>query len=819
LAAVAEMLVTVGQADRGVGLARSLSDPHFSADALGKVALALVASGATDRAVGVAESIVGPVRESTLANVVYALTDVGKIDQALAAAGLIGTPSELASSLAAIATACAAAGSGAKATELAEDAEALARSLTSRFQAAEVLTAVAKAWAAIGQTARAIATARSIVDPWQDQAEVKAMPPYASEKALAEIAEVFGIAGDIELAISTAEEAGVMPSGYDNLDWRPLVALVASLATAGDVDNALVVAAKIGDHYERGYALATAAKALAAANDRTRCIAMAGNVEMIIESHLLPGTRAQMLTLVADALTDVQEVDRAKALATQAEAEARLAREWADDAAALVHAVNALREVDEEERAKLVASNTEILIRSITDAYDQSVALSSIAEAWARLGDTDRARTSVQDGEKLADSVEHPGARARALITVARVLVAAGDLDRAIVVATKAELVATSMPDGGWEDLYRDIAELLILAGDPDRGIGLARSVADSLAKARTLSSVVEVLTRLGDMDQAEIVALSMTETWGLIALAKAFLGAGRADRAEAVAQVLTTRPTDQSWALSELVDAFADAHELDRGEVLARLITDPYLRAYALTRIAWGLLPGRRPELAIALAGNAEALAELCNDDSKGSSVMEWVAEILVLAGQADRADEVAASIPYRLPAILTRCATALAEAGEVHLTAGLATRAVSVIREMSFNIQDRAAKLADVAQALLAVGDLEAAEHLAYSIDDQVLRGDSLGQVALAIARAGDAERAELVAQSISVPTKRAKTLLHLAEIAPPREAVRFVAEALNLIHWRECIDGLVKTRPDAFVAISAEVARLILQPAIVT
>ncbi|WP_258945781.1 hypothetical protein, partial [Actinomadura luteofluorescens] len=91
----------------------------------------------------------------------------------------------------------------------------------------------------------------------------------------------------------------------------------------------------------------------------------------------------------------------------------------------------ALAQAGDLDRAWQAATDAEQAARSLTTPYEQAHALSAVLRALASAGKSDRARAVATDAERVARSITDTYERARALAEVLGALVQAGELDRA----------------------------------------------------------------------------------------------------------------------------------------------------------------------------------------------------------------------------------------------------------------------------------------------------------------------------------------------------------------------------------------------------
>ena len=441
--------VRLGNSARAEALASSITDPDVQARALATVAKALAEAGDLDQARQVAQRAEATARSSTyparqartLAAVAKALAAAGDLGRAEAAVRGIADPDVQARALVDVAEALGGAGDLDQARQVAQRAEAIARSISDshRQAQAQVLAAATEALAGAGDLGSAEATARSITDP-DTQAQ-----------ALAAVAKALAGAGDLGRAEATARS-------ITDLDTQAQALADVALGGAGDLDQARQVAQR---------------------------------AEATARSITDPDTQAQALADVAEMLAGAGDLDQARQVAQRAEAIARSITDPYAQAEALAAAAKALARAGDLGRAEATA-------RSINHPYAQTQALAAVAEALAGAGDLGRAEAAVR-------AITDPYVQARTLAAAAKALARAGDLDQACQIAQRAEATARSIthPYAQTQALAA-VAEALAGAGDLGRAEATARSITDPDARARALAAVAETLVEGEDLKQAE---------------------------------------------------------------------------------------------------------------------------------------------------------------------------------------------------------------------------------------------------------------------------------------------------------------------------
>ena len=372
-------------------------------------------------------------------------------------------------------------------------------------------------------------------------------------------------------AIGYPDRAEALARSITDPDRRAeaLAGLVAAAVKDGDLDKARVLARSITGLKQWASVLADLAEATQRRVSLDRARALADRALELARSISEPGWQAEALAGVAIAVARAGDLDRAQELARSITDLARRAR-------ALAGVAEATGDLD---RAQALAEQAEATAWSITDAGRQAEALADVAMAAAGAGDLGRAL-------ELSRSISSPGRQARgvggrgdsawrgpvtwtgrrnwpgqsatqarqaeALEGMAVSVARAGELDRAQALAEQAEAAAQSiivLGEQGWAPSYLTAAML----GDLGQAQALARSITNADRRTRVLADLAEATAKAGDLDRALDLAQSITD------------------------------PARRTRALTRVAEAAAGAGDLDRAQELAQSISDPYWQAEAL--------------------------------------------------------------------------------------------------------------------------------------------------------------------------------------------------------------------------------------------
>ncbi|REE96805.1 hypothetical protein [Thermomonospora umbrina] len=633
--------VLLGNVNRALALAGSITAPARRTTALCSVAEALMKIGQDERAVEVAveaESVARSINEpyyraNVPREVVDALVTVREPARAESVARSITELDYQAVALCGVVPALVAAGRTERAAEVAAETEAVARSLADPH----VLGKVAIAWAGAGRAERAAEVAV------EAESIARAIPdPRSRADALSDVAIALSKAGRVERAAEVAVEAeAVARSVADAVNQgHALVEVVRALTRLGDSERAEVVARSVPDLHGRSSALREVVTALAAAGELERAVDVAAEAEAVGRS--VPDTldRPFVLRAVVPALVTVREPARAESVA-------RSITDPRHRAAALGDLVRGLVEAGQVERAVEIAAEAEVVARTDADPHDRTDTLRPVVAALVEVGEVERAVDVIAEAESGVCSITHPGRRAYALEEVVNALVRVGDVERAEVVARSiADLQARASA------LCR-VVHALVEAGSGERAVevvaeaeAVARSIDGRYHRAHALVRVADALVKAGCGERAvEVVA-----------------------EAEAVARSVED-PYLHDGALGGVANALAGVEELGRAEAIARSLEEPSARASALSHTANTLAKAGQVERATEVVAEAETLARSLDNPYSRSYALAEVVEALVGVGDLERAEAVARSIPHSPDRVgaLSDVVNALVKAGRI--------------------------------------------------------------------------------------------------------------------------------------------------------
>ena len=522
------------------------------------------------------------------------------------------------------------------------------------------------------------------------------------QEALGAVAELLANAGELGRA-----EAMTRDITDPSCQTRVLAAVAQERAKGGDLDLAGEMIQSLTSPLPRSQALTVVAAILASKGDVDRARQLAEQAEAAAVSGTSPSPKA--LAVVAATLAKIGDMDRARQLAEQAEAAAVSGGSPSKRTRALIAVAETLANVPGLDVAQRVAEKAASQASSIpaTDPSPRAQALAVVAATLAKIGDMDRARQLAEQAEAAAVSGGSPSKRTRALIAVAETLANVPGLDVAQRVAEKAASQASSIP-----------------ATDPS-------------PRAQALAVVAATLAKIGDMDrarqlaeQAEASARSVnnpSETGHMqAALAVAHAKLGDADYAQAVARSINSPPR-RTHALAAVADALSYTGNRQKARKMAEqaaaeaLSLDfPPARALGLAAAARALAEVGDLQPARHIAGQATAAVRPITSGFIKERAENAIAATFARVGDLERAKRTRGfwAVHSNRVQALAAAAEAFAERGEFFRAIQLAEQAQETAKSAFPRSYGYVAEHTAVAVAYAKVGDL----HHAYEILQQV-------------------------------------------------------------------------------------------------
>ncbi len=608
----------------------------------------------------------------------------------------------------------------------------------------------------------------------------------ACDEAITELTRAVAAAGDLDLAISLAQDISVVntreslladltATGEDHdlaesqfevaLEDDPLGRARAAIAVVEEAGSGGAVPPSAVLDEAREMVLALSGKDLLVSLARLgRATASVGDQD---RAHALFVKSGQLVDQVLDSLTRDQItlkwlLPSAFAAGEYDWASARIdgftdhdEKAWAT--AELVKA--AARSVDRDRVSSLI-TDAVTRVQSLPDTNATGFALARAAVAAATIGDHERAQaliSDVADGWFLQE----------ALTDLAETAMGDGDLEGAL------SWVRRIVDENDQNQALAKLAETATIAGAHDRALRLVDLIPDVSERKEALTTLAERATKTGEYERARALASSITDRHHRTRVQRRLGSAATADGAwdQAIA-VLNDMADDmdRTALLAELVVAIAAAGDPDRARNVAVEISDPLQLPEVLTRLATAAVSAGDRSRVRALLTEAATIAGARLGPLIRSYVLALAVEVAIAAGERDQAAALARDIvnPYSQISAFTQLAEAAAEAGDHDTARELALR-VEVIARNELHAMGPP-EFTGLAVAALLIGDRDRAHRLARTITDVDWRVWALEQQALADPESTRALLTDTIADVGSIPhgAERAGALIRLVPVA---------------------------------------------------
>ncbi|MGY0002479.1 hypothetical protein [Micromonospora sp. I033] len=540
-------------------------------------------------------------------------------------------------------------------------------------------------------------------------------------------------------------------------------------ARLGLPERAETLARSMPDPDRRAWALAGVARAVAADGHPEKAL-------RITDSVTVPRWRSYGLTGVARELALDGELDRARQLALRAE-----------EAAEGVEAMARLMEV-----YALCGDNERVrqLFRSCKrDDHD----------AWALPGPLATAG-DIAGAQEIAASINDPRWRTYALIGIAHALARSGDRGRAREFAAQASDQAAFDGSDRHGFAMAPLVTVLFEIGERDQAGRLADRIEEIITaaeptfyRAYAWAELAKAVAATGDLDrageyaeraeQATMAEIGMDRE--LATLVQPLQAIGEPELARRAAQRIT-EPYVRAWALTAVVDT-ASKTDVAEAKAAAMSIAEPGFRLDALGAVAEAALRVGDVPTARALIDETVEVSGALSGDLQSVSGLAPAIGLSARLGESGRARELAnraeaeaftLTDPWLRAAAMAPVLTALGGCGEVDLAWEMAQRLERFAVEAGDRL-DADGVRAHLAAAL-APAYREHATEVARRMANPVVTFDS---GVLAVVLTGDFDRAEQTARAIDGGPAEV-FLAELADAAAangdPRRALRLAREA---------------------------------------
>ena len=396
LALVAEGFAGIGDADRAVRIALSISPPWRSTIALARLAAALAATGESRKAADV-------------------------LARAERMARATGSVNDHSLTLTKVADRLARCGAKKQAVEAIDHAERIAHAIRDGRQQLSAMSSLATTAALCGDFDRvericsSLATEDGRIDVWTAVAAGLAQAGLGAQ------------------AIDALERAGplALAVGDSASRWSAVASVVQGLSASGDLDRAENVAASVPVPNLRSGLSAIAVTSAARAADAARATEIVGRVELAVQATADSSTDSEATPALVEVLALSGDADRAEQIASSVrdadqrrrahEALARVAVTTGDLgwAAQIINSTD----IDWSDNSFVVVAGAAAasghvdyaveIASAIAVPYYREMALLDTAQAVTKAGDVNRA-------EQIARMITHGDFRAEALLTVLR---------------------------------------------------------------------------------------------------------------------------------------------------------------------------------------------------------------------------------------------------------------------------------------------------------------------------------------------------------------------------------------------------------------
>ncbi|GGJ37574.1 hypothetical protein [Streptomyces brasiliensis] len=655
--------------------------------------------------------------------------------------------------------------------------------------------------------------------------------------------------------------------------------LVGLWAKLGNVDRAINLARSQEQSYRGIGSLIAVAEALSASHGVKQALSLANSINDSGDHDTCLGKIAVVL-----ARTDSSEALSIASTILNAEKRAK----------AYTAIAHELAQAGRQSEAEDTVDQSLGVINAVGDLFRRAGLLATVAKVFSSIGNQDRAVDVAEAAVSIAEAVNPVYRRAQALGIVAQ-KVAAPDFNTAVDISRKAaklllvlnadeeklwaaRIVAPALSVTGLHDqaielpyllasdefdraeMFSEIGIALAQAGNPERALGLARSIEFPSQQAKVLIAAAEALVKAGQQSRAVHVAHRVLKVavrteldWQIEIMASAaevLKMAGHDDQATSIASEATElarnrlSPRNRVKRLTEMVVALDRVGLGDRSLALAQRAkevaeteTRIYGRVLALATVAKAFAgvgldeearalfshlidtarvrihPSERPEslsnIAIALAdvGNHREASDLANEileNSRSASSPyreDWgkdaAARAFIAAGAHEEAMAVVHELPESMiPELLSSITGSLIAAGKLE-------HAFEAAEEIE-NQRERDRAIGYLAGALAARGDMDASLNLMEDISQQVMKDRAIPQIVAGLAKSGNIEDAlRLTDEIVSEQYQSTAIGAISASCGPTPQGRLLLVKALSLGHWSSLIWQICSVAPEVISA----------------
>ncbi|MGI5267986.1 hypothetical protein ACQEUU_02405 [Nonomuraea sp. CA-218870] len=784
LAEVTRVLAQEGELVKAEALARTIHHPGRRAWATAGVAWELAGRGEPVAAEALADTIGEPERRAwALGMIARACRPASRrlLDRAEEVTRTAVDPRLQARTLAALVEAAVACGDLAR-------AESLADRIPLADQRVRALSAIARQAAADD-----LDLARAVLRRAEATAEV-IVGDGTQSWALATLVEVMARCGELPRARDLAEKA---PTVYER--FQVLKALAGGLVGDGDLERAIEVASSVPTSALRAQALAAVAEGIARRGDREWAVEVVEQAEVLARKQAARKEPARKQAARKQASQNWAEralvaVVRAFAVCGDPRAEevVRSIGGHHQRSRALSAAGGAALDRGDVERARELAEEAEAQARSATSGAQRTRPLVALAEA-------------VEDpalAETLACAIPEPAIRARMLVDLVKVI--------ARQHPGQAEALARARLAGHDEQdrALAAVAESLAGRGEFDRAERLALSLPED-SRAQALTTLVG---KLPDLDRAMAVVKKIphadrrAQCW--VGLIETVAARGSPARARRLLHQLRWSPDQRAQALVGLAKVAADQGRAGSAHELAGEAEELVRRLPASGRRTSLLMALVRLFIRLGHPGQARRLIGELPPGQDRAGALGDLAAAFALRGQVPRAlrllDEIRAT-GDRARAYVT-LVKALADGGEPAEAASIARRHIPLADHLAraYTAVTRAdpggivvPDVAERAESLLPGRVTNPDQQLSAFADLVKAIADGRGFDAAAPL----AGKVAGMASAVEDPERRAQILIALSKGVVPGHARRLLAQVLAGPAWTAALGPLREADPQSF------------------
>lgn len=635
--AVADSLAELGHTDKALALAGDADSPRDQDQCLEAIVKSLSKSKRYHEAIQVMEGICETEsRAQALCAIVEEITKsdvhedtMGVTSHALASIESVENPVVRGTLFARIAAAFASAGFSQRAFDFLNRAVAVAESVDTRAQEAQILALIA---GVIAASADLKASAIEISDQSGELAATLE-DPGDSLWVFHAVAISLASAGQYEKAIKVVEcffMNGDISSGFADV--------AIAMAENGDSDQALELTNRLTDPINIARVWNSVSSRLAKSGHNLLASEIARRTLDIVQTISDLGWKVYLLVGVAESFLLSQEEDKANSIAVLATEVARNELTPHDKVEALVSVAATLHRSRNDERAIQLIDRAAEISQSNPYEYGRLIGLAKVAVGLNLLNHGQQAEALLADLAETARDVVSTSERAEALECVAEAYVAIDRRNEAkILIDEIIQLSGESDSPGRqrWDRLAA--ANVLVALGDVRNAMQLLDALPEE-AVPEFLSTMVERLVDSGEVDIAELIMEGIDEEKerdrSIGHVVGGLAAAGNSSRVKKLMEEISD-PRMRVIATPKIVRGLAFSGAQDEARELADRLVDPEQKSKALGALADSYGASKQGRIllihALCLGPWDQLVAEI---SSVGPDLLAEVADVLLEEG-----------------------------------------------------------------------------------------------------------------------------------------------------------------------------------------